>query len=310
MRALTWIIFGFLVMGGFGAVVTAEEGGDDSPKSDIAADGGVDPDGGLPDDGGDIDAGDMTPPPPPPPEKLPVDESVLPEVVPKVLPFSKGSMELALGVSLSGNNTENYLGVAARYGYYVIDSLALGVDLRYTHVFVDDKAGYDFPESLTLLPYAKYILTRKAVAPYALVTGGYEFEWGADNATNAWILGLGGGVHVTVSKHVRINIELSALHYWYSDTKVYWYEDGSLLRVQGEGNEGLRIFEKDCHEPGVCEPLKGEAAKGDIILLDADGKKYHCTDRKLCGENAFKDKKDRSREWFFPLISVGVGFVF
>jgi hypothetical protein len=251
---------------------------------------------------------DAPPPPPPPPPK--VDESMLPSAETDALrPFAKGSKEISLGVSLSGNGTENYVGVSGRFAYYLMDSLAPGIDVRYTHIFVDKNANYEYPESLTFLPFLKYVLTRKSVAPYAMVIGGYEAEWGTDNAVNAWILGLGGGVHITVAKRVRINIELTALHYWYAEKKIYWHDDEDLYRVADDRSK--KVFKADCDNSDRCYPKESDTIpEGSIILEDTKKNQYICEDEQLCKENTFSDKKDVDREWFFPLISVGLGFVF
>ena len=320
MRMILWTIFGSLLVFGFVSLVVAAEGADVSTPDDAKAE-PRDPDAGVDADGGVID-GDAGPepaeaevaaaPPPAPPPAPEVDEGALPPAeTADMLPFGKGSMEVSLGVSLSGNGTENYLGVAGRFAYYVRDRLAPGIDVRYTHIFVDDAANYEYPESMTFLPFLKFVLTRKSVAPYVLATGGYEAEWGADNAVNAWILGLGAGVHVTVAKRVRINIELTALHYWYSDTKIYWYNDNDLLRVDSDKSQ--KMFKSDCNSnPDVCYKRKqnDNIPEGGILLTDSEKNEYICEDEELCGENTFNDKKDVKREWFFPLISVGVGVVF
>jgi hypothetical protein len=226
-------------------------------------------------------------------------------------PFSKGDMEIGLGLGLAGDGSASYLGVGGKYAYYVIDKLAPGLDLQYTHIFVDESLGHDYPDSLTLLPFLKYVITQKMVAPYVFVKGGYDIEWGTDWAVNAWVLGLGGGVHVGVGKHFTINIELSALHYWYSGTKQYWYDDDDLLGVRDGG--GQKVFKSDCESSPNCNATPEDnpaAPDGTWILRDSEGNNYICTDEALCSTDTVRDKKDVTREWFFPLVTIGMGFFF
>jgi hypothetical protein len=247
----------------------------------------------------------------PPPPEVTVEAPVIPEEPPPKLMYAKGDMETSLSFSLSGDGNVNYLGFSAKFAYYLMDRLAPGIDFRYTNIIGEDAVPYSYPDTITLLPFLKFVLSRKQVAPYILGEGGYEWQWGGNSAANAWILGLGAGVNVAVSKHVLINIELTALHYWYTKKKVYWYKDDDLLSVEGNGS--AKINKSDCKGEG-CGPLTGNAedvAEGEVVLVDSDKKQYLCTDDKICGADAtFKDKKDVDREWFFPQISVGIAIVF
>ena len=162
---------------------------------------------------------------------------------------------------------------------------------------------YDYPESMTFLPFVKYVVTQKRVAPYLFVTGGYEVEWGADNATNAWILGLGGGVHIRVAERFTVNVELGALHYWYANKKVYWYPDEDILRIE---NSGVHVHGPSCRNADDCLDLAADITQeGQIVVVDSEGNRFLCNDAANCEPLDLKDKKDVDREWYFPLVSIG-----
>ena len=264
-------------------------------------------------DTGDTDTAEAaaTPEGPPPPE-VEVAAPEVEEEEPPQLMYAKGDMDTTVGISLSGDGNVNYLGFSAAYAYYLRDRLAPGVKISYTTVLGESDTDYGYSESFTLLPLLKFVLSRKQVAPYIFATGGYEWQWGSRSAANAWILGLGGGVNVAVSKRVMINIELAALHYWYIKKKVYWYKDSDLLTLQ---DGSAKIFKESCESSNDCgaDDIADdfEAEEGQYVFEDPDGNTYLCQDEETCGEDAvFSDKKDKDREWFFPLISVGVTIAF
>ncbi len=351
MRASTWTILVVSAVIGFATILSAAEkvktapaksaktdaaAAEDSPSTEPAAaeaaapateadtsadtdtaedtdttepvDSETDADGGVPEE-------EAAPPEPTPAPEITVEAPEVPEEPPPRLLYSKGDMETSLGLSLAGDGNANYLGFTAKFAYFVMDRLAPGLDLRYTGVVGESKTEYGYADSMTLLPLLKFVLARKQVAPYIFATGGYEWQWGAKSAANAWILGLGGGVNVSVSKHVLINIELSALHYWYTKKKIYWYndKDPDLLSMKGSGNTKLR--KSDCAN-GNCSEYSGDGsdlAEGDVVWVDTDSNQYLCAsaDSASCGlDKSFKDKSDKDREWFFPLISVGVVVTF
>ena len=264
-------------------------------------------------DTGDTDTASAaaTPEGPPPPEVEVAAPEVEEEEAPQLM-YAKGDMDATVGISLSGDGNVNYLGFSASYAYYLRDRLAPGVKISYTNVLGEGNTEYGYADEFSILPLLKFVLSRKQVAPYIFATGGYAWQWGAKSAANAWILGLGGGVNVAVSKRVMINIELAALHYWYTKKKVYWYKDSDLLTLR-DGSS--KIYKESCESSGDCGPEEiaddYEAQDGEYVFEDSDGNTYLCTDETTCGEDAvFSDKKDKDREWFFPLISVGVSIAF
>jgi hypothetical protein len=270
--------------------------------------------------------------PAPPPPKVEAPPLPAVEEPPPPLLYSKGDMEGILGFSLGGDGDVNYLGFSGKFAYFVIDRLAPGIELRYTNIVGEGSEPYGYADSITLLPLLKFVLTRKQVAPYIFVNGGYEWQWGARSAANAWILGFGGGVNVSVTKHVMINVELAAEHYWYTKKKIYWYKDSDLAHRQDDSS--AKIYKDDCSSsaadvaaamampgdpaaPKVCGPadipdnFQPAEGGGEYALTDSEGNEYYCNDDGVCtGDATFKDKKDVDREWFFPLISVGVTIAF
>ena len=272
-----------------------------------------------PDDGG-------TPLPPPPEELTPVvpeevDESEFEDLESeKPLPFAKGDMEAGFGFALAGSGDEFWLGIGGSYAYYMANRFALGIDLSYTHVFSDkeykvanETYSYDYPDSLRFLPLVKFVLMRsRSVAPFLFVTGGYETQWGTDYATDSWILGGGGGVHIGIGERFTINVQIYALHHWYNDTKVDGFPDDEHYR--GSTDDG-RYFCPTCGtaaNPPLAEPPVDENGQEGFYLKDSEGNMYACDvaaqDPQQCAR--FKDGKDKDSEWFFPLITIGLGFTF
>lgn len=291
----------FVVWAGEKLHASPDEGND---ASSAQADAGVS-DAGVADAGPEPEQVTAAAPPPEPVTPQ-VDESLFPDAKEEEqrLPFAKGDMEAGFGLGLAGDGRETYLGVSGRYAYYIINRFAPGIDIQYTHIFVDESLGYDYPQSLVLLPFAKFVITRKNVAPFIKATFGYNIEWGVDHAVNAWIVGFGGGVHIRVGKMFAINLELTALHYWYSNTKIYWYKDSE---VYSEVETGGKVLCKDpahCPELGENDPLP----EGSLELTKGDNR-YHCPNPAQC-PGIPGDKKDRDREWFFPLITIGFSVFF
>lgn len=270
-----------------------------------------------PDDGGT---------PPPPPEELTpvvpeeVDESQFQDLESeKPLPFAKGDMEAGFGFALAGSGEEFWLGIGGSYAYYMANRFALGIDLSYTHVFSDkeytvgtETYSYEYPDSLRFLPLVKFVLMRsRSVAPFLFVTGGYEVTWGTEYATDSWILGGGGGVHIGVGERFSINVLIYALHHWYNDTKVNGFPDDEYY----DGSDKERYFCPTCGtpaNPSIPEPPVDENGQEGFYLEDSEGNKYACDrsalDPPQC--SSFKDDKDKDSEWFFPLITIGLGITF
>ena len=233
----------------------------------------------------------------------------------EALPYAKGDSEAALDIALAGSGEDFYFGVGPSYAYYVVNRLAVGAYLQYTHIFANTHYDYRYPESMAVLPFLKFaILRSRAVSPYLLVIGGYEGEWGSRSATNGWALGLGGGVHVGLGKSFAINIQLIALHTWYDSKKIYRYADGDLVK-DANGNR------HKCEAPGCFEdpaitkenvstaivPDTNGDGEPDLGLYNSDSG-YRCTDPESCP--FVNDQKDVRREWLFPLITIGVTYFF
>ncbi len=151
-------------------------------------------------------------------------------------PFAKGDIELGLGLGGYGSGGTFNLAIGGAFAYYVVNRLAPGIDLGYTHIFSDE---LEYPESFTTLPFLKFVILRSTkFAPYLILTGGRNFQWGGTDdpdkgyaAVSAWILGGGAGAHIGIGQHVALKIQLLALYYWYDekiirDGKV---KDGELL---------------------------------------------------------------------------------
>ena len=189
------------------------------------------------------------------------------------LPFAKGDMEIGIGLGGYGDGEDFLLAVGGSFAYYVINRLAPGIDLQYVHIISD----HDYPESMTVLPFAKFVLIRsKRFAPYLVAAGGREFEWGSDYAVHAWIAGGGAGAHIGIGEHFAINLRLLALYYWYDDTKVLGYDDDIFDQ---EDSYGDKYAEVSCNG-GTCYAYEKD------------------------------DTDDIKGRLFFPLISIGMAFFF
>ncbi len=213
------------------------------------------------------------------------------------LPFAKGDMEVGVNLAMAGSGDYFYFGAGGTYAYYVIDRLAPGLEVTYTHIFLNKDYGYAEPHTMTLLPFLKFVILRsRSVAPYLVAAGGYQFEWGSKYAVNAWIAGGGAGVHVGLGEHFALNIQLLALYYWYDKTKVYLYDD-NLFTIEEETDSVV-------DETGEVTTVK-------------TGEKYFETNcrvesgTEIC-DRYYKsnDMKDEDSELFFPLITFGVAFFF
>lgn len=189
------------------------------------------------------------------------------------LPFARGDMELGVGLGGAGDGDSFLLAVGGNFAYYVLNRLAPGIEVQYVHVFSD----IDYPESMTVLPFVKFVLIRSTrFAPYLVAAGGREFEWGSDYAVDAWIAGGGAGAHIGIGEHFAIKLQLMALYYWYDETKVLGYEDSIFTQTDYEGR---KYAEFACGN-NICVAYEDEDSN------DIDGK------------------------LFFPLISIGMAFYF
>ncbi|MCP4603853.1 MAG: hypothetical protein GY847_25595 [Proteobacteria bacterium] len=232
-------------------------------------------------------------------------------------PFAKGINEAGLNFAMAGSGDYFYFGAVPQYAYYVIDRLAPGIQLWYTHIFLSRDYGYDEPHTLTILPFLKFVILRsRSVAPYIFVTAGYQFEWGSDNAVNAWTLGGGGGVHVGLTEHVFLNIQLLAQYYWYRNTKIYEYADNRVFKDK----DGMKYVSDSAERRDDYE--NEDAWYG---YRDRDGVIHNCAgsddpecalyplERCINEDDCippYNDQSDEKRELLFPLITFGVSVFF
>lgn len=207
-------------------------------------------------------------------------------------PFAKGDIELGLGLGAGGSGDYFQLSVGGAFAYYVVNRLAPGIDLHYTHIFSSD---WEYPDSFTVLPFLKFVMLRSTkFAPYLILAGGRDFQWGGSDdwgkgvqAMAAWILGGGAGAHIGLGRHVALKIQLLALYYWYDETKIVGVDDSWY-------NDEL--------------PETGE----QVALIDENDKPC---DEGQEGCNSYLSKsndagKDRDGKLFFPVISIGIAFMF
>ncbi|MCP4677130.1 MAG: hypothetical protein GY854_16775 [Deltaproteobacteria bacterium] len=290
-----------------GQAQESETGGDESaatdpaktdagPESDSDVDAGpeddavTDGDAGPEEDGGAVAVvgeEELEPSIPDKEEPDEIDESQFPDMDEELeedLPFNKGMWEIGPILAMAGSSDYFYLGVGALFDYFVMDRLAPGIELTYTHLFLSQDYGYSEPHTLTAMPFLKFMIMRSwSVSPYILVAGAYQHEWGSDFAVSGWGIGGGGGVYVFFSKRVALNIRLLFLYYWYSDKKVYLYNDDVFATAEKDPNTdeetGEWYFERE--------------ENGQTI-------RYYKSD----------DVKDRKSEPVFPLISFGISIFF
>ncbi len=145
-------------------------------------------------------------------------------------PFAKGDIELGLGLGGYGSGDYFQLTIGGAFAYYVVNRLAPGIDLSYTHIFSSE---LEYPDSFTVLPFLKFVIVRSTrFAPYLILTGGRNFQWGGTDdpdkgytAIGSWIFGGGAGAHIGLGQHVALKLQLLALYYWY-DEKII--DDGKV----------------------------------------------------------------------------------
>jgi hypothetical protein len=140
-------------------------------------------------------------------------------------PFAKGDMELGVGIVAGGGgylgSSTFVLGAGGAFAYYVVNRLAPGIQLQYVHVFSD----YEFPDDFRVLPFLKFVIIRSTrFAPYLVLAGGRDFEWGGTDdpakgypAVSSWLLGGGAGAHIGLGARASMNIQLLALYHWFDE---------------------------------------------------------------------------------------------
>lgn len=161
--------------------------------------------------------------PTPPPEEEEYEESTYEELpVVDNRPYAKGDMELGFGLGGMGGSGFFSLSVGARFNYYVVPRLAPGISLNYQTIWGD----LEYPQSLTTLPYLKFVLIRsRRFAPYLIAAGGREFQWsGTDDATqgyaaiDSWIVGGGIGMHIGIGSNFALMIQVLFLYYFFDES--------------------------------------------------------------------------------------------
>jgi hypothetical protein len=219
-----------------------------------------------------------------------------PADLPDGKPFAKGDMEPGLGLSFAGYDSSYYMMIGASFAYYVVNRFAPGLEVSYG----TDFGSADMPDSVTLLPFAKFVILRSSkFAPYLIALAGREFEFQGYNAIHSWIVGGGVGAHVGLGEHFSLKIEVTFQHHWYDDPRIRGYDDDRLYKDE-TGNK------YPCPSGVACGDLAGwttaEATDGTACLVDpANPDVYTCAER---------DKKDLTHEWIFPIISLGMAFSF
>jgi hypothetical protein len=204
------------------------------------------------------------------------------------------NLEPGLGLGLSSWDGNFTMQINASLGYYVLNWLQPGLELSY----ITDFGTSGYPDSFRILPFLKFVFMRgKSFAPYVMAAGGREFQWAGDYPVNSWIVGPGVGAYIGAGKRIVINVEVLFLHYWYDDPRVVGYPDDSLY-TDGNGDT------YPCPD-GHCDLdswYPAEDQYGDSWLCESE-------DGDQCVPQV-NDKKDRDRDWIFPIISLGVGFLF
>lgn len=173
--------------------------------------------------GGEVEA--WLPPPQEPPEEYDSGATFDDNIGPvDTLPFAKGDMELGFGLGGWGGNGYFSLAVGASFAYYVVPRLAPGLSIEYQTIFGD----LEYPQSLTTLPFLKFVLIRsRAFAPYLVAAAGRDFQWaGTDNPENgyaavgSWIVGGGVGAHIGMGANFALNLEVLFLYYFFDETVI------------------------------------------------------------------------------------------
>ncbi|MCK9462825.1 MAG: hypothetical protein M0R80_24650 [Proteobacteria bacterium] len=211
-------------------------------------------------------------------------------------PFAKGDMEPGFGLGFLGYGDLFYMSIGGSFAYYVVNRLAPGLEVSYG----TDFGSADIPDSVTLLPFLKFVILRNPrFAPYLIAFGGREFQFNGYNAAHSWIVGGGAGVHIGIGEHVAIKIQLTFQHHWYDDAVISGYDDDALYK-DGDGNKYPPPSGFDREDVGGWDPAV--ATDGTPCLVNpSDDTIYTC---------ATKDKSDLTHDWIFPIISVGMTFSF
>jgi hypothetical protein len=176
-----------------------------------------------------------------PPPFLPADAP--PPPAPPIVdnrPYGRGDMELSIGLGFGGYSDSFTLAIGADFACYVVARLAPGLALSYRATWGD----VAYPQSFTVFPYLKYVLVRSfRFAPYILVGGGRDFEWGGAEesftgttfngyvAVDSWLFGVGGGAVVMFSPKVGMKFQVLAMYENY-DEAVFDPDAGEVIDHQ------------------------------------------------------------------------------
>jgi hypothetical protein len=202
------------------------------------------------------------------------------------------NLEPGFGLGISSWEGNFTMQLNASLGYYVLNWLQPGLELAY----VTDFGSSNYPDSFRILPFLKFVFMRgKSFAPYVMAAGGREFQWAGAYPVHSWIVGPGVGAYIGAGKRIVINIEVLFLHYWYDNPRVVGYPDDSLY-THDNGNTYF-CPDDQCNLDGWVVPPLDDSLLCESLIGGT------------CVEQA-NDKKDRDREWIFPIISLGVGFLF
>ena len=134
--------------------------------------------------------------------------------LPDFRPYGKGEMGLSIMLGAGGLGDYFTLSIGASFEYYVIARLAPGLMIIYSATWGD----YEYPQSLWTMPFLKFVLIRSnKFAPYIIAGAGRDFEWGGTDdptkgykAVSSWFGGPGGGAHIGIGAHVRLNLMIMA----------------------------------------------------------------------------------------------------
>jgi len=209
-------------------------------------------------------------------------------------PFAKGDMEPGPVLGFVGYDRTYYMIVGGWFAYYVVNRLAPGLEVTYG----TDFGSADIPDSVTLLPFLKFVILRSTkFAPYIIALGGREFQFNGYNAVHSWIVGGGIGMHIGLGSHVALRVEVTFQHHWYDDPRIRGVDDGRLYTDE-YGNE-FACPDSSCNWDDWEHPTDTEGNPvEDMMCLGTT-----CV-------NSTNDKGDLTHEWVFPIISVGMSFSF
>jgi hypothetical protein len=220
------------------------------------------------------------------------------EDLPDGKPFAKGDMEPGVGLAFAGYDGDYYMIIGASFAYYVVNHFAPGLEVSYG----TDFGSANIPDSVTLLPFAKFVILRSTkFAPYLIALGGREFQFNGYNSVHSWIVGGGAGMHIGLGEHIALKIQVTFQHHWYDDPRVRGYDDDRLYKDEA-GNKYPCPSGTSCGDLADWAPAAATDGTPCLVQNEADPESPY-----TCAE---KDKSDLTHEWIFPIISLGMTFSF